>query len=527
MDPRYSAIMRTDQVTEDTAAISSASEAATKLNSAKFNKSAEFPPYLNTQIDDWPNYGKRRDRGGFRRGDDFDAGRDNGYGPRGGRPPRLSRDGAVRDDLIEQRLKRETPCRMLFVRQIQYETDSDSVRKQFEEFGEIKTFFDLISNRGMAFVTYYDVRAAERARERLQDSNISGRPIDVHYSLPRGDEQAGRCERDKNQGTLLIALRQSNQSIDDHELRRRFSQFGDVKQITAVDGRSDQRLLEMYDSRAMETAHDHLQGQPLQDGVMYIEFAWDVPETPLPPGPVPGSNLKNASMVVTPAIHPAAVVAAEVGVGTVEITMIEIGRETVLGIVTADAPVVLVAAIGMTTDKGVEADNDYHGGSGGYESPNSGSASLLISEKVRQLLAALKQHQATPTLLPMPPPTANQVLATPPELSKLPRLQAKRSGELAESPAPPIIVMNDGGLATGIQMKEKAAKPSSQITSLLDGPSNLSSIWSEETILRFPPTTDDVVAISATTTYQAVANILYHKAALAMYIEGGWCEGCV
>lgn len=37
---------------------------------------------------------------------------------------------------------------------IQYETNSDDVRRLFEEHGEIKTFFDLISNRGMVFVTY-------------------------------------------------------------------------------------------------------------------------------------------------------------------------------------------------------------------------------------------------------------------------------------------------------------------------------------------------------------------------------------
>lgn len=37
---------------------------------------------------------------------------------------------------------------------VQYETDSDDVRRKFEEHGEIKTFFDLISNRGMVFVTY-------------------------------------------------------------------------------------------------------------------------------------------------------------------------------------------------------------------------------------------------------------------------------------------------------------------------------------------------------------------------------------
>ncbi|KAJ1302739.1 hypothetical protein OPQ81_003051 [Rhizoctonia solani] len=237
--------------------------------------------------------GRGRGRGGFRGGDSHSDDRDSsrgGYGGRGGRPQRPVRDDVIHDNLIEQRIKRERPCRTLFIRNIKYETDSASVRRQFEEFGEIKTFFDLIANRGMVFVTYYDVRAAERARERLQDSEISGRPIDVHYSLPRGDEQAGRCERDKNQGTLLITLRQSNQAIDDHELRRLFQRFGDVKQVMPVDGRSDQRLLEMYDSRAMETAHDHLQGQPLQDGIMDIEFAWDVPETPLPPGPVPGSK---------------------------------------------------------------------------------------------------------------------------------------------------------------------------------------------------------------------------------------------
>lgn len=37
---------------------------------------------------------------------------------------------------------------------LQYETNSDDVRRQFEEHGEIKTFFDLISTRGMVFVTY-------------------------------------------------------------------------------------------------------------------------------------------------------------------------------------------------------------------------------------------------------------------------------------------------------------------------------------------------------------------------------------
>jgi hypothetical protein len=37
---------------------------------------------------------------------------------------------------------------------IQYESDSAAIRRQFEDHGQIKTFFDLIHTRGMVFVTY-------------------------------------------------------------------------------------------------------------------------------------------------------------------------------------------------------------------------------------------------------------------------------------------------------------------------------------------------------------------------------------
>jgi len=163
------------------------------------------------------------------------------------------------------------------------------VRRQFEEHGEIKTFFDLISTRGMVFVTYYDLRAAERARERLQGSEISGRPIDVHYSLPRDDSKGGGGS-DKNQqqlqGTLLVTLRHSasDQSIDDNEVRRKFQQFGDVKSVNPVGDRTDQRYVEFYDTRACDESFDRLRHQGLQDGVMDIVFAWDAASDGAPPG---------------------------------------------------------------------------------------------------------------------------------------------------------------------------------------------------------------------------------------------------
>ena len=79
----------------------------------------------------------------------------------------------------------------------------------FEEHGEIKTFFDLIGNRGMVFVTYvsvvpvpitpesehdpqFAIRAAERARDRLQGSEIGGRPVGA---IPCHNRQSSQSNR--------------------------------------------------------------------------------------------------------------------------------------------------------------------------------------------------------------------------------------------------------------------------------------------------------------------------------------------
>ncbi|KAF9556412.1 hypothetical protein CPC08DRAFT_737099 [Agrocybe pediades] len=194
------------------------------------------------------------------------------------RPIRKERDDKVHDSIIEERIQRERPCRTLFIRNIKYETPSEDVRRIFEEHGEIKTFFDLIATRGMVFVTYFDLRAAERARDRLQGSEISGRPIDVHYSLPRDDPKGN--DREKNQlfqGTIQVTLRNSASGlpIDDNEVRRKFQQFGDIKAIKPVGDRIDSRYVEFYDMRACTDAHDRLRHQPLQDGIMDIVFSWD------------------------------------------------------------------------------------------------------------------------------------------------------------------------------------------------------------------------------------------------------------
>ncbi|KAH9451073.1 hypothetical protein Pst134EB_018572 [Puccinia striiformis f. sp. tritici] len=189
-------------------------------------------------------------------------------------------DPAGERESISQQIQKERPCRTLFVRNVKYETDSQEVRDKFEQMGEIKTFFDLISTRGMAFVTYYDLRAATMAKQRLQGTDASGRPIDVHYSLPKDNELERRCDRDKNQATLLLNILGANRPIDDNELRAKFETYGEIRSVKPFKDSACQRFVEWWDIRACEAAHDSLDGSQYLGGKLELNFAWDTGMVP-------------------------------------------------------------------------------------------------------------------------------------------------------------------------------------------------------------------------------------------------------
>lgn len=85
-----------------------------------------------------------RGRGGFHRG-----GHERGRGGHG--PPSLSK---IPPSHQEVHRAKETSSRTLFVRNLPFEANSDSLKGLFEKYGEIRKFFDLVRSRGLLFVTY-------------------------------------------------------------------------------------------------------------------------------------------------------------------------------------------------------------------------------------------------------------------------------------------------------------------------------------------------------------------------------------
>ncbi|TIB33400.1 hypothetical protein E3P84_02198 [Wallemia ichthyophaga] len=181
-----------------------------------------------------------------------------------------------------ERVQRVKPCRTLFVRNIAYEADSALIRTPFESYGELANFFDLIKRRGMCFITYFDVRAAESAFNAMQGSHIGGRPLDVHYSLPQADETSQPCDRGKHQGTLSVWLESCTEPINDSALSDLFEQYGQVKDIRDYDDRSDSRYVEFFDERSALAAFDNLNMKPWLDGTLNLYFEWDCPMVSAP-----------------------------------------------------------------------------------------------------------------------------------------------------------------------------------------------------------------------------------------------------
>ncbi|KAJ9122344.1 hypothetical protein QFC22_001765 [Naganishia vaughanmartiniae] len=108
-----------------------------------------------------------------------------GNGATGFAPLPFNGVGGGKDKPVDERVQHERPCRTLFVRNVSYDADSSKIKAEFERYGDIKTFFDIINNRGMAFITYFDLRGAEEARNGMHDSLLNGRPhaVDAHDAM--------------------------------------------------------------------------------------------------------------------------------------------------------------------------------------------------------------------------------------------------------------------------------------------------------------------------------------------------------
>jgi len=185
----------------------------------------------------------------------------------------------------------ETPCRRLFVRNIRFETPFSVLRKKFESFGNIQSVCDLIPKRGICFLTFFDLRAAQMAHRMLNETDIDGRKIQIHYSLPKDDDSVGKDGKKKSgrqdsredhqdQGTLIVNLRNSRGPLESKMVQDYFESFGPVASVYEGSHSLEKRVA-FFDTRDCKQALKQFQetrgerGLPFLDGFLELELTRD------------------------------------------------------------------------------------------------------------------------------------------------------------------------------------------------------------------------------------------------------------
>eukprot|EP01087_Luapelamoeba_hula_P013652 TRINITY_DN3903_c0_g1_i1.p1 TRINITY_DN3903_c0_g1~~TRINITY_DN3903_c0_g1_i1.p1 ORF type:complete len:1014 (-),score=195.59 TRINITY_DN3903_c0_g1_i1:223-3264(-) len=163
----------------------------------------------------------------------------------------------------------EHPSRTLFVRNIHSSVDDEELRILFGTIGPvtlpIRSMYTQCKHRGFVMISYYDLRDAQAAKDHLQGQPVHGRPLDIHYSIPKDNPS----EKDQNQGTLVVF--NLPPSITNEELTMVFSDYGDVKEIRHTPNKKHHRFIEFFDIRHAEKAMKALNKTEIKGKKIKIE----------------------------------------------------------------------------------------------------------------------------------------------------------------------------------------------------------------------------------------------------------------
>ncbi|CAK8579091.1 unnamed protein product [Lathyrus sativus] len=142
----------------------------------------------------------------------------------------------------------EQPSRTLFVRNINSNVEDFELKTLFEQYGDIRTIYAACKHRGFVMISYFDLRAAQKAMQALQSRPLRSRKLDIHYSIPK----VNAPEKDIGHGTLMLSGLDS--SVLNDELKHIFGFYGEIKEIYEYQEMKHLKFIEFYDVRAAEAA---------------------------------------------------------------------------------------------------------------------------------------------------------------------------------------------------------------------------------------------------------------------------------
>eukprot|EP01071_Lankesteria_metandrocarpae_P003811 Lankesteria_metandrocarpae@DN3196_c1_g1_i1.p1 len=175
--------------------------------------------------------------------------------------------GVAADDASMEALVSRT----LYLCKLPTDCSEEKIQDLADAFGDVRKI-TVYKSKQIAFLEYWDIRAAEKARTSLKNVNLGGRRIDCQFSRQRNDRV-----RDGNTGTLYVRPQTTDRGFVDpnssEDYQTYFSAYGEIKKVSANRKREAEKFIEYYDLRSAEAALNALNGKGLQGVVLEIQYA--------------------------------------------------------------------------------------------------------------------------------------------------------------------------------------------------------------------------------------------------------------
>ncbi|OHT10950.1 hypothetical protein TRFO_19655 [Tritrichomonas foetus] len=155
---------------------------------------------------------------------------------------------------------RKHPIHTAFFSNIPYNFPMDKFQEFALSFGEIANMYSLINTKGIAFVTYYDIRNAQKAVEQANEKILGGRPVRTNYA-----NKSHFQHQDPSQtcSAILIKSLANPPKLTIHEVINKMKDYGEINTATPIEGQQGTFVVKYFN---IKDAHKVIQSNVTQIG---------------------------------------------------------------------------------------------------------------------------------------------------------------------------------------------------------------------------------------------------------------------
>lgn len=147
--------------------------------------------------------------------------------------------------------KNKKPIHTAFFSNIPFDIPFQKFEEFVREYGEIANVYSLIDKKGIAFVTYFDLRNAQKAVDLANGKYLEGRVIRTNYA----NKQYFPNRDPRNTCAAVIIRSDMNPShVTIHDILNAMKEFGEIEQTTVPEGTTGQFIVRYWDLRAAQAA---------------------------------------------------------------------------------------------------------------------------------------------------------------------------------------------------------------------------------------------------------------------------------